>query len=1780
MRLLLILLLSFYSVFAFAQTPPEFITLWDLSLDAGSGPDHLEFSVKTAGNVNYSWVEIGGNSASGSGVLNEATPNLVALDLTGVAVGGTVRLNIEPTSLLQFGTQVSDDSKRLIDVEQWGSTVWTTMYAMFQGCENLIDFSATDTPDLSNVEYMSYMFALTYNFNGDISNWDLSNVSATNLMFALDTAFNQDIGTWSVSNVTNMSQMFQNAKAFNQDLNSWNVSRVKSMGYMFQGASNFSSNLSNWQVDSVTEMSYMFNGASAFNGSIENWNVSSATNMSSMFLDAQSFDQNIGAWDLSGGASLSNFLDNSGMSCENYSNTLIGWEANASTPYGITVGASGLSYNNAGKAARDELTGTYSWSITGDAHIGASCNPVIISIYDSQHPNCEESPDGYLTGYIQNGASPFDVELYKDGSLYSSNNSYSDTLITYNNLPEGTYKLKVIDANTTADSVSIFLTYGTSIVINSSTTDVVCNGENNGVINITASGGEAPYTYTWSNFETTQNISNLVAGNYTVTVTDMNGCKEELTSSVTEPSPLTISFPTISDISCYDAADGAIYSSVSGGTPNYAYSWSNGETTQNVFGLDVGLHTLTVTDGNGCNESLAYTLTNPAQEDPSFNYSNTSFCQGSSPVTPTITGDAGGTFSANPFSGLTFSTTSGQIVPGDSDVGSYWIKYTTGGSCPEADSVQISITASDNTNFGYADTAFCLGDGTATISMTPVSGGTYTSSPIFGIQINSSTGEIDHSTGVAGSYDITYTTTGACENSSTIEVDLLEVRDDWVASVYDEISFCDSTWVDLRISGTQTGVMYTFRDSNTTNSVAGQLEGNGGVLIFPNQKFYSTIGLYARAESKYISGCLVEQAVLLGDVDVKNSKEGDTTATACDSFTWYGNTLSSTGIYFHTLIAQNGCDSIVQLNLTLYATPAITDTSASVCGELNWYGNTLNSSGTYFHNLTSVYGCDSTLRLTLTVLPTSSSTTIAEQCYNYTWTNGMTYSTSGTYTQTLVAANGCDSIATLNLTIHGDSISHQYINTCDFYIWGDGNTYDSDGTYIRNLTTQAGCDSTAYLHLTVEENTPTDTAATACESFTWYGTTYVNSGVYTHDLSSQNGCDSTIRLTLTVSPHNSSVQNVTACNSYTWSTNGTTYSASGTFQEVLTNRFGCDSTVTLNLTVNYSTSSTIVAESCGNYLAPNGNNYTSTGSYALTIPNAAGCDSNITLNLTVYDADETLQEVSTCTNFTTPKGNVVSTSGTYRDTLINQNGCDSIIITDLTILPKSTSSESVIACDSYSSNGNFTYNSTGSFQENYTNIHGCDSTHTINLTIISTNYDTIEVSACDSYTTPSGKNTYFQSGTYLDTITGPNGCESIFSIELSLYSSEAVTVNQTACDAYLWEATGQKLESSGTYTTTLSTIYGCDSVVTLNLTLFESTQSSESQSACGSYTWPISGETYTNSGTYTYITTNSNGCEHVNILELQINSDYLNTNLIEACGTFYWAETDRTYKSSGVFEKVFTTSSGCDSILRLDLFLHTIETFVSETACDSFYWENTNATYSNSGTYSKTYTNIIGCDSTVFLNLTIGESYTNVEQVSTCQPYYWPVTGETYAANGTYRHVKDGVLGCDSTFSLILEITPFEAEAQKFENNLFCPVDGAAYQWVDCDNNFEFIAGATNQEFAPTRNGSYAVIVTQDECSDTSECISVSGVGIFTLGGSNFSVSTYPNPTEGLLHVNWGIALKGLIEITDITGKVVLTQAINNQSEIDLEIPAAKGVYLLSLMYQNQAVYHTKVVKR
>jgi len=195
-----------------------------------------------------------------------------------------------------------------------------------------------------------------------------------------------------------------------------------------------------------------------------------------------------------------------------------------------------------------------------------------------------------------------------------------------------------------------------------------------------------------------------------------------------------------------------------------------------------------------------------------------------------------------------------------------------------------------------------------------------------------------------------------------------------------------------------------------------------------------------------------------------------------------------------------------------------------------------------------------------------------------------------------------------------------------------------------------------------------------------------------------------------------------------------------------------------------------------------------------------------------------------------------------------------------------------------------------------------------------------------------------------------------------------------------------------------------------------------------------------------------------------------------------------------------------------------------------------------------------------------------------CSSYTSPSGNYTWTASGTYQDTIANAAGCDSVITINLTVYSIDTSVVNTSPVLTANESGAAYQWVDCNNAFAVIPGATNQSYTATANGSYAVIITKGGCTDTSACHTVTTVGIVENSFDNI-ISLYPNPTNGQFEIAFSEYIQdATVVVRNALGQEVLSREYDSTIQIQLNIDGAPGFYFVEIANAgNKAVL--KVVK-
>ena len=205
------------------------------------------------------------------------------------------------------------------------------------------------------------------------------------------------------------------------------------------------------------------------------------------------------------------------------------------------------------------------------------------------------------------------------------------------------------------------------------------------------------------------------------------------------------------------------------------------------------------------------------------------------------------------------------------------------------------------------------------------------------------------------------------------------------------------------------------------------------------------------------------------------------------------------------------------------------------------------------------------------------------------------------------------------------------------------------------------------------------------------------------------------------------------------------------------------------------------------------------------------------------------------------------------------------------------------------------------------------------------------------------------------------------------------------------------------------------------------------------------------------------------------------------------------------------------------------------------------------------YSIIVTCEAT-FSNLII----------NSCGEYTSPSGDYIYTTNGTYIDTVHASNGCDTIYSIDLTITYIDASVTYDQGVLTCNSAGGLYQWINCNNNNSWITGEINQSYSPLNNGDYAVILTQSNCTDTSDCYNVILVGIIE-NSLKSNCTIFPNPNHGEFKINFGDTYSEiLVEMTDITGRLIFRKEDTNTDHINIIGDFSSGEYFVNIKSRNE----------
>ncbi|MEO1260515.1 MAG: T9SS type A sorting domain-containing protein [Bacteroidota bacterium] len=459
-----------------------------------------------------------------------------------------------------------------------------------------------------------------------------------------------------------------------------------------------------------------------------------------------------------------------------------------------------------------DAAGDYTLTVT-DVSNGCTASITVTVEEDILLPTADAGPDMALN------CNNTSVALDGSGSSAGANISYSWTTTDGNivsgattTMPTvdavGTYVIEVTNNDNGCFATDAVVVTQTPALMASTTVlnDVACNGDDDGSATANASGGSSPYTYNWSNGETTQTIDNLTAGTYTVTITDADNCTATATADITEPDALDVTVST-TDESSPGASDGSATADVTGGTTPYTYLWNTNEMTQTIEDLAAGTYSVTVTDSNGCTVYASGMVNN---------FDCSSFSASAITTDVTCFGFSDGTATVTPAGGMMpygYAWSDGQTTQTALNLaaGSYMVTVLEGNGCMEVLTVTISGPDSIVVSATSVTPVSCNGGEDGEIIVTAAGG-----SGSFGyLWSNGGMGDTLQNL-VADDYTVTVIDSEGCSSTLTVSVDEPTAVNVSGVSVTNVSCHGDSTGaVTVAASGGTPNYTYAWSDGGT-----------------------------------------------------------------------------------------------------------------------------------------------------------------------------------------------------------------------------------------------------------------------------------------------------------------------------------------------------------------------------------------------------------------------------------------------------------------------------------------------------------------------------------------------------------------------------------------------------------------------------------------------------------------------------------------------------------------------------------------------------------------------------------------------------------------------------------------------------------------------------------------------------------------------------------------------------------------------------------------------------
>ena len=661
--------------------------------------------------------------------------------------------------------------------------------------------------------------------------------------------------------------------------------------------------------------------------------------------------------------------------------------------------------------------------------------------------------------------------------------------------------------------------------------------------------------------------------------------------------------------------------------------------------------------------------------------------------------------------------------------------------------------------------------------------------------------------------------------------------------------------------------------------------------------------------------------------------------------------------------------------------------------------------------------------------------------------------TAGTFQFTTPAfqdgAVGCDSIVEIDVIVQQDDIFLVSEIACEGteYVFGS-QVLTQSGSYQEDFMSSAGCDSVVRLDLVFAPLDPILMFPEICrgETFTFRDIVETEPGIYETSNTSAGGCDTLFRVDLTVIDPVSSDRAEEICAGGEIIIDGTTYDASGTFELAYTAVSGCDSIVNLTITELPVEMYEIDRSICQGITFEYGDiSATESGVYTTTIQTPGVCDSMITVNLDVVDPTPEIETMSICRGEILEwRGDNYDTPGAYETTEEVVGGCTVVYVLELEVTDPVAVVEQETLCQGLSIDWNGTvYTEAGTYEFLQTTPGQCDELFVLELEVTAPEVVAEVMAFCPDQLPFEFEDLKIDSsGIYSTIVSTPNDCDVEYQFDITvLETTESTADDVNLCEGDVYEFFGTEITSSGQYEAIIPNAAGCDSMITVQVLGLSVMTTQEDAEICPGESLDWNGMVITEEGEHTAILSNQFGCDSIVTLDLRFNTLITLDMDFAICAGETFEDYGISETETGDYQVMLSSGVGCDSLINIALTVNDTTMYAMDgeiCAGETFELHGISAT--ESGIYETKVPggNATGCDSTVVVNLRVVSHEDTDESVEICEGEVYEFAGVAYTTSGTYPVTMTSSFGCDSMVNLILDVLPLGRDTEEI---LICPGD-------------------------------------------------------------------------------------------------------------------------------------------